>query len=282
MLSIYLELTKPRLSFLSILTAAAAFYLASLGVEGGLQFFHMLIGTSLVAGGANAFNQWMERDIDALMDRTSNRPLPTGRLRPQSALLFAITVSIAGVAYLFIFTNFLTGLLGLLALLSYLLLYTPLKRKTNLCTLVGGIPGALPPMMGWAAARGRLDLGAWTLFSILYLWQLPHFLALGWRFREDYRRADLPMLPVLDQGGKVTGRQIVLYTLALIPVSLAPTFTGLSGAYYFFGALLLGLIYLALGMRAFITPNNRNAMNVFLASILYLPILMGLMMIDKR
>lgn len=275
------ELTKPGITGLVLATTAVGFYL---GVNGSLDMsllLFTLVGTALLAAGANALNHYAERDADALMKRTRDRPLPAGRLEPWAALVFAVTISAAGTASLWLFVNPLTAVLGLVALLSYIFAYTPLKSRTSLCTIVGAVPGAIPPMMGWTAVRGELDVLAWVLFSIVFLWQLPHFLAIAWLYRGDYERAGLPMLPVVDPEGTRTAHQIILYSLALLTVSLLTTVLELTGALYFFGALTLGIGLLALGVGVAISKTGVRAKRLFLASVLYLPILLVLMIVDK-
>ncbi|MCH7760235.1 protoheme IX farnesyltransferase [candidate division TA06 bacterium] len=280
-MSVYLELTKPRITLLVLITTLAGFYLGSLGSLNLLLLLHTLIGTALTAGGASALNMVLERDVDSRMRRTKNRPIPSGRLQCEEALLFGIILSASGIFYLTVGVNLFTGLIASLTLYSYLFLYTPLKRTTPFSTLIGAIPGALPPVMGWSAARGEISLGAWVLFSILFLWQLPHFLALAWLYREDYARAGFPMLPVLDPDGERTGRHIALYCLALIPVSLAPTLLGLAGPTYFFGALALGLVFFGFGLSFLIFKSKAFARRLFRTSVIYLPLLLILMMLNK-
>lgn len=275
------ELTKPGITGLVLATTAVGFYL---GVNGSLDMsllLFTLVGTALLAAGANALNHYAERDADALMKRTRDRPLPAGRLEPWAALVFAVTISAAGTAGLWLFVNPLTAVLGVVALLSYIFAYTPLKSRTSLCTIVGAVPGAIPPMMGWTAVRGELDVLAWVLFSIVFLWQLPHFLAIAWLYRGDYERAGLPMLPVVDPEGTRTAHQIILYSLALLTVSLLTTVLELTGALYFFGALTLGIGLLALGVGVAISKTGVRAKRLFLASVIYLPILLVLMIVDK-
>jgi protoheme IX farnesyltransferase len=264
-----------------LLTAAAGFYLASrTGVDLPL-LVHTLLGTALVAAGTNAFNQLRERDVDARMRRTRGRPLPSGRITPRAAAGFAWSISLAGVAYLALAVNLLTAGLAALTLASYVLLYTPAKRKTSLSTLIGAVPGALPIVGGWTAAGGELGPAVAALFWILFLWQLPHFLALAWIYREEYRQAGLPMLSTDDPDGSHTGRMALLYATALLPVSLLPTLLGVTGTLYFVGALALGLAYAGVSavlIRAATTP---RAWRVFLVSIVYLPMLLTLMVLDK-
>jgi protoheme IX farnesyltransferase len=276
-----LSLTKPGITALVLVTTAAGVYLAGAGPVDPLLLAHTLIGTALLAGGTNALNQWAERGLDARMRRTRDRPLPSGRLRPGAALLFSASISVVGAVYLALAVNVLTSALGVAALAIYILVYTPLKTRTSLCTIVGAIPGAIPPMMGWAAVRGELGLPAWILFAILFLWQLPHFLAIAWLYRGDYARAGFPMLPVLDPDGERTARHVVLSTLALLPVSLLTTVLGLTGALYFFGALTIGLAFAGLAVGLAMRRSGVHARRVFLASVLYLPALLALMVVDK-
>lgn len=275
------SLTKPRITALVLVTTGVAFALASRGSSEWVRLLHTLLGTALLAGGTNALNQYLEREADARMKRTRGRPIPSGRLDPRSALWFAVAISLAGAVYLFWFVNPLTALLGSIALALYVFAYTPLKRKTSLCTLVGAVPGAIPALMGWTAARNALDAEAWVLFGIVFLWQLPHFLAIAWMYRADYARAGFRMLPVVDPEGVETGRQVVLYTLALLPVSLLTSVLGLTGALYFVGAFTLGLGFLALGLALALNGSAVRARRLFLASLAYLPALLVLMLIDK-
>jgi len=264
-----------------LLTAAAGFYLGS-GAHVDVRLLaHTLLGVALVAAGTNAFNQVWERDVDARMRRTERRPLPSGRIGPRAAGLFAGVISLAGVAYLALMVNPLTAGLAGLTLASYVLLYTPLKRKTSLNTLIGAVPGALPIAGGWTAAGGALSPAVAALFWILFLWQLPHFLALAWIYREDYRRGGLAMLSVDDPEGRHTGRMVLLYAVALLPVSLLPTLLGVTGALYFFGALVLGLAYAGASIAMTLAATNPRAWRLFLVSIVYLPALLTLMVLDK-
>jgi len=277
----YLELTKPRITQLVVITAAAGFYLGSRdGVRLGL-LAETLLGTALVAAGTNALNQLRERDVDSRMHRTRGRPLPSGRLSPRAAAVFAGAISLMGVSYLAWAVNLLTAGLAALTLLSYVCLYTPLKQRTTLNTLVGAVPGALPIVGGWTAAGGKLGPAVLALFWILFLWQLPHFLALAWIYRDDYRRAQLAMLTVDDSDGRRTGRMILLYALALLPVSLLPSVLGLTGVVYFFGALGLGILYVVAGATLVRGATAPAAGRLFLVSIVYLPALLTLMVLDK-
>ena len=277
----YIELTKPRITFLIVLTAAAGF---CLGATGGLDYarlMHAMIGIALLSSGIATLNQYMERDLDGLMRRTASRPLPAGKLAPVEAFIFGVGLTLAAEIYLARFVNPLTALLGLTIIAGYLFLYTPLKTRTSLSTVVGAFPGAMPPLMGWTAARGHVTLEAWILFAILFLWQFPHFLAIAWMYREDYARAGIRMLPVVEPEGRVTGQQIVMYTLMLVPVSLLPTMVGLAGTTYFFGALALGLLFLYSSLCAALSHSRQQARRLLLASVLYLPLLFLLMVINQ-
>jgi protoheme IX farnesyltransferase len=240
-----------------------------------------LIGTALVAGGTNAWNQIRERDVDALMARTRRRPLPSGRLTPRAAIWFASAITLIGVAYLAATVNLLTAVLAALTFASYVLLYTPLKRKTSLNTLVGAVPGALPIVGGWTAAGGSLGVAVAGLFWILFLWQLPHFLALAWLYRDDYRAGGLRMLSFDDVDGRDTARMALLYAVALLPISLIPTLVGVTGAWYFFGAIVLGLVYVAATTGLLFGATPARAWRLFFVSIVYLPALLTLMVLDK-
>jgi len=273
----FVQLTKPRLNFLVVASTLAGYYLGADGFHPAL-LFHTVVGTALVAGGAAAFNQVFERDTDALMRRTRMRPLPDRRMQVATATWFAAALSLAGLAQLAWGANLLAAVIALATLLSYALIYTPLKSRTAYATLVGGVPGALPPMIGWAAASGTLTIEAWVLFAIVFLWQMPHFLAIAWLFQEDYARAGLPMLPVVEPDGRSTAQQVVLYAAVLVPVSLLPTIVGLSGRVYLAGAAILGIGFLALGIRFALHRNRINAKRLFLGSITYLPLLWGLML----
>jgi len=281
----FLELTKPRITQFVLLTAAAGFYVAATAGGGTVDlalFAHTLVGTALVAAGTNAFNQLRERDVDARMERTRRRPLPSGRVTPRAAAWFATAIAGAGLAYLAVLVNPLTTSLAALTLVSYVALYTPLKRRSSLNTLVGAVPGALPIVGGWTAAGGSLDAAAAALFWILFLWQLPHFLALAWIYRDDYRRGGLVMLSGDDPDGRRTARMVLLYALALVPVSLVPRQLGLAGNVYFVGALALGLVYAGAGAVMTLGPTGGRAWRVFVTSIVYLPALLALMVLDRR
>ena len=279
--SAYVELTKPRITSLIVLTSAAGFCLGSRGAVDYLLLTHAMIGIALLSSGIATINQFMERDLDALMRRTEKRPLPTGRLQPLEALWFGLTLTLTAEVYLASFVNLLTAALGLTIIAGYLLLYTPLKTRTTLSTVVGAFPGAMPPLIGWAAARGQVGIAAWVLFAILFLWQFPHFLAIAWMYREDYGRAGIRMLPVVEPDGRVTGQQIILYSLMLVPVSLLPAFLGISGRFYLVAALVLGLLFLGSSIRAALSKSNQHARQLLLASVLYLPLLFGVMVLNR-
>jgi len=279
-ISDYWELTKPRLVFLVLLSALVGFVLASgNSLQPGL-LFSMLTGTALVASGAMTLNQWLEQEQDSRMARTAKRPIPAGRLEPIKALIFGVLLSIAGLVILEITTSTGCTLLAAITTASYLFLYTPLKRKTSLCTIVGAVPGALPPLIGWAAAAGSLSFQAWILFSIVFLWQMPHFLAIGWMYRKEYAAAGFRMLSAADSDEGCVGRQILLYALALLPVSLLPTVAGMTGNFYFSGALLLGIGFVSLALSS-LKQMGHQARWLFLGSILYLACLLVLMVLDK-
>jgi protoheme IX farnesyltransferase len=276
----FLELTKPRITALVLLTAAVGYAVAGRGSFDAPRFVLFLAGTALLCGGASALNQYVERDADARMVRTNRRPIPAGRVRAEEALRFGLALCAGGLLALSA-VNVPTLLLGAVSVLSYVLAYTPLKRVTSLCTIVGAVPGALPPLMGWTAARGEVNAAGWGLFAILFLWQLPHFLAIGWLYREDYARGGFPMLAVTDPDGRASGRQMVLYTTALLPVTLAAGVLASAGTGYLWGAVGLGLAFLGCAALFARSPSSGAARRVFLVSILYLPVLLGLMVFDR-
>jgi protoheme IX farnesyltransferase len=280
-LAIVCDLVKARLTFLVLLTTLVGFYVGSAGAINVPLMLYTLAGTGLLACGAAALNQLLERQYDAKMRRTEDRPLPSGRLQPEMALIFGGVCSIAGLVLLAWAVNLLTSFLGALTLISYLFIYTPLKRVTWLNTAIGAVPGALPPLMGWTAARGELSGEGWSLFAILFFWQIPHFLAIAWLYRDEYARAGFVMLPVIDRDGFRTGRQAVSHTLGLTLASLMPAFFGLAGVIYFAGALLLGMIFLGFALLFARTLTIERARQLFFVSITYLPLLLGLMVLDK-
>jgi len=278
----FYELTKPRMNFLVVTTTAVGYYAAVHGDTGWLRLLHTLLGTVLCAASAAVLNQWWEREYDVLMPRTRNRPLPAGRLQPGEALWFGAVLGVAGVAYLLLFVNALTAGLGLFTMLSYVLVYTPMKRHSTLNTIVGAVPGAIPPVMGWTAVTGELSAGAVALFAILFLWQMPHFLAIAILYRRDYAAGGFQMLPVVDEELHTTGRMIVLYGMVLVPVSMLPSLVGVAGAAYAVTAVLLSLAYLSFGVSCAVTKTRADARKLFFASIIYLPLLLAAVMLDKR
>lgn len=275
------ELTKPGITFMVVTSCAIGFLMATRRLADPWLLVSVLIGTGLVSGGASAFNHVFERRLDAKMRRTANRPLPTGRVQPDVALLFAISLAICGLTELALTVNWVSALLGAIALVGYSFVYTPLKRVSSLATVLGAVPGAIPPMIGWAAATGTVDTGAWILFGILFFWQMPHFLAIAWLCREDYGRAELPMLTVGDTAGVQTGRQVILYGAALLPMSLMPSVLGLTGGLYFIGALAASLAYLGYCVAFALRPGNDTARKLMFASILYLPAVLAVMVLDR-
>jgi heme o synthase len=277
----FVALAKPRLNLLVVASTLVGYAMAGGESLGIVRVAGLLLGTGLVAGGASAFNQVMERDLDALMKRTRARPMADQRLQPVEGLLAAGAMTLAGLLLLVASSNVLAAAVALATLLSYVVVYTPLKRRSSLGTVIGAIPGALPPIIGWAAAENALPAQAWTLFGIMFLWQLPHFLAIAWMYREDYARAGYPMLPVLEPDGRSTGRQAAVYAAALVPLSLAPTLMGMAGEVYFAGALVLGIGFLWLTLRFAFTRENRDARRAFFGSIVYLPLLWILMIANK-
>lgn len=274
-------LTKPRVVLMVLVATLVGYYVGQAGPPEYARMVHLAIGTLLAAAGTLALNQYWEHDVDARMERTRGRPLPGGRLQPLEALVFGGAVTLAGLAYLGACVNLLAA--GVTAATSglYLFAYTPLKLKTALCTLVGAVPGAAPPLTGWAAARDDLALGAWVLFGIMFFWQLPHTLAIARLYRDDYARAGVRVLPVVDEGSGITERQIVTGCLGLLAVSLLPTLMGMTGVVYFVGALALGSAFAILGIMHAAAPSSQGARRVMLASFLYLPALLALLAYDK-
>ncbi len=276
----YLELTKPRITWLIVMSTAVGYYFGHSGAWSILSILNTVIGTALIASGTAALNQWYERDADQKMHRTQARPLPSGRLQPTQALLFGIGLAALGGLELGLFVNWLTSGLGLLTLFMYLFIYTPLKQKTWWSTTIGAVPGAMPPLIGFAAAANTLTADAWVLGAILFLWQFPHFYAIAWMYREDYSRAGIQMLPVVEPDGESTARQILLYSVLLIPISLLPKWMGMTGTIYLVGALAMGLFFLYSGIRVSLDRTRVRARNVLLASVVYLPVLYVLMVLD--
>lgn len=278
----FFELTKPRVIRSVILTSAVGFYLASSGRLDLLLLFHTLVGTTLLSGGAAALNEFIEREADGRMRRTCSRPLPSGRLSEGDALIAGSILIVVGSVYLALLTNLLAAFLGCVTLAVYLLVYTPLKMKTPICTTIGAIPGAIPPLIGWAAAKGSLDSHALLLFAILFAWQFPHFLAISWLYKEDYKRAGFAMLSSIDPDGRRTGRRILIFTVILFGLSVVPVTSGLTGTVYLVGALVLGSVFLWFGFEAALFRTTTAARHVLMASVVYLPLLLFLMVIDKN
>lgn len=277
----YVVLTKPDVTFLVVITTVAGFYLASPAHLDWVLLMHTLLGTTLVGAGTAAMNQYVERDMDAMMRRTSARPLPTGLLQPRDVLIFGLITILAGGAWLALAVNLLSSLLALATSVLYLGIYTPLKTRTTLATAVGAFPGAIPPLIGWAAARDSLSAGAWVLFGILFFWQFPHFMAIAWMYREDYARAGIKMLPTVDPSGDATFSQIVSTSAVLVLVSLLPAVIGMAGIHYFFGALVLGMILLQVSLWANRQRTNVRAKWLMHATVAHIPILLAWMIFDK-
>ena len=278
----YLALTKPRLNSLVVVTSAGGYYLGASRPQTFLPMAAVSVGTALVAGGAAVLNQVYERETDALMERTRLRPLPDQRVTPEEARTFGMLLAAGGILLLGVSANALAALLALATLVVYLTIYTPMKRRSSFATLVGAVPGALPPLIGWTAASGSLSLGGWSLFAIVFLWQIPHFMAIAWLYRDDYARAGFPMLPVVEPDGRRTGLQAVIYAAALVPVSVAPTVVGLTGAAYFWTALVLGVGLLWIAARFALSRTDATARALFYSSITYLPLIWTAMLLDHQ
>lgn len=276
----FVELTKPRIAFMLVLTSAAGFYLGTSGSFDFVLFANAMIGIAILAFGVATLNQYLERVTDSLMDRTKNRPIPSQRVTAMEGLTFGAVQCLVAEIYLFFLVNPLTAGLGLSVIVGYVLLYTPLKTKTSASTAIGAIPGAMPPLMGWTAAANETSAGAWALFLLLFLWQFPHFLAIAWLYREDYAKAGIRMLPVVEPEGRITARQIVLFAIMLLPVSLAPFFLGFAGIAYLIGAILLGLWFLFESVLMAKAKTNVKAKRLLMVSVLYLPLIFGLLVID--
>ena len=278
----YLALTKPRLNSLVVVTSAGGYYLGASRPQILLPMAAVAVGTALVAGGAAVLNQVYERETDALMQRTRLRPLPDQRVTPEEARTFGTLLAAGGIVLLGVSANALAALLALATLVVYLTIYTPMKRRSSLATLIGAVPGALPPLIGWTAASGSLSPGGWSLFAIVFLWQIPHFMAIAWLYRDDYARAGFPMLPVVEPDGRRTGLQAVFYAAALVPVSVAPTVVGLTGAAYFWTALVLGVGLLWIAARFALSRTDATARALFYSSITYLPLIWTAMLLDHH
>jgi len=281
-LAAYLELTKPRIALMLVLTSAAGFYL---GADKGFDvvlFVNSMIGILLLAFGVATLNQVWERKSDAMMERTANRPLPTQKVSFVEALVFGISLCVVAEIYLAFLVNGLTAVLGLIVFVGYVLLYTPLKKYTSASTAIGALPGAMPPLMGWTSSANEITLGAWILFSIIFLWQFPHFLAIAWMYKEQYAKAGIKMLPVVEPEGKITARQIVIFTILLLPVSIAPFFIGLAGLVYLVGASLLWIWFLMASIKTARIKSVEQARKLLLVSVIYLPLLFALMVLNHQ
>jgi heme o synthase len=282
-MSPYIELTKPRITVFILMSTAVGFLCGIRAADHWtlLTLLHTIIGTALIASGTAALNQWYESDADAKMNRTRLRPIPSGRISSRQAFTFGVSLSVVGFLELWFGANLLTGLLGLFTMASYLLAYTPLKQRSRHSTTIGAIPGAMPPLIGFAAAAGTLTAEAWVLYVILFLWQFPHFYAIAWMYRDDYAKAGIQMLPVVEPDGESTARRILFFSLLLIPVSLLPKYMGGAGNLYVAGALALGLYFLYAGVRVMFDRTRVRARQVLLASVVYLPLLYGLLVLDR-
>lgn len=277
----FFELAKPRVVLMVLITAFVGFYVASAEVPNYLRLLQLIIGTALAAGGTLALNQYLEHDLDALMQRTRRRPIPDGRVQPREAIWFGILITISGLGYLAAAVNLMSALVTAFITLSYLVLYTPMKPRSSLCMLVGAVPGALPPVIGWVAVRGNFDVTAWVLFAIMFLWQVPHTLAIARLYREDYAKAGIQFLPVIEPDGSSTNRQIVSHSAALLVVSLLPTLLGSAGAVYFFVALMLGVGFLVCAIRLVLESTLKRARQLLFGSLIYLPVLLLIMALDR-
>ncbi len=278
----FTELTKPRIAILLVLTSAAGFYLGTAGTFDVPLFVNSVLAITMLAFGVATLNQYWERHLDPLMKRTAARPLPTGRVSPTEALVFGVVLCVAAEIYLLLFVNALTAILGIIVIVGYVFVYTPLKTRTSASTAIGALPGALPPLMGWTAAANDITVAAWSLFAIQFLWQFPHFLAIAWMYREEYAKAGILMLPVVEPSGRLTARQIVMFAIMLFPVSLAPFFFGLAGVIFLAGAVVLGLWFLWASIQAAWTRSDEKARRLLLVSVIYLPLLFILLVADKR
>lgn len=278
----FVELTKPRIAFMLVLTSAAGFYIGTKGSFDVELFVNSMIGILLLAFGVSTLNQYIERDTDALMDRTAKRPIPTSRITADEALVFGILQCAVSEIYLYFLVNPLTAVLGLTVIVGYVFLYTPLKTRTSASTAIGAIPGAMPPLMGWTAAANEITIGGLALFALLFLWQFPHFLAIAWMYKEQYAKAGIKMLPVVEPDGRITARQIVLFTIMMVPISLAPFFLGFAGLIYLIGATILGAWFLFESVQTARAKTVERARRLLMVSVLYLPLIFGLLVIDNR
>lgn len=281
-LAAFLELTKPRIAFMLVLTSAAGFYLGAANGFNTLLFINSMLGITFLAFGVATLNQYWERETDILMERTAKRPLPTQKVSANEALIFGILLCVVSEIYLLFFVNGLTAVLGLVVIVGYVLLYTPLKRITSASTAIGALPGAMPPLMGWTSSANEITLGAWALFALLFLWQFPHFLAIAWMYKDQYAKAGIKMLPVVEPEGKITAQQIVIFTIILLPISVAPFFIGLTGWVYLVGASLLGLWFLYTSIEMARAKTVKKARKLLLVSVLYLPLIFALMVFNHK
>lgn len=281
-LAAYFELTKPRIAFMLVLTSAAGFYLGAGGNFDFALFINSMIGITLLAFGVATLNQVWERKTDALMERTANRPLPANKVSVSEALIFGLLLCISAEIYLSVLVNMLTAILGLVVIVGYVLLYTPLKTRTSMSTAIGALPGAMPPLMGYTSSANEITMTAWVLFAILFVWQFPHFLAIAWMYREQYAKAKILMLPVIEPEGKITAKQIVIFTILLIPISLAPFFLGFAGIVYLIGASVLGIWFLAASITAARAKTVEKARKLLLVSVLYLPVIFALLVFNHK
>ena len=277
----YIALTKPRITWLILMSTGMGYYFGLTGAVNLWALFHTILGTGLIASGTAALNQWYERDVDARMKRTDQRPLPAGEMSARNALLFGIALSVLGFVELGLGVNWLSAGLGLFTLLTYLGIYTPLKRISPVSTTIGAVPGAMPPLIGFAAASGTLTAEAWILYAILFLWQFPHFYAIAWMYREDYERGGIKMLPVVEPDGESTVRQMLLFSVLLIPVSLVPRYLDMTGNFYVAGTLAAGVAFVAACVRMSTDRTLLKARSVLLVSVIYLPVLYGLLLLDR-
>lgn len=281
-MSAFVELTKPRIAFMLVLTSAAGFYLGTKGSFDLVLFANAMIGITLLAFGVATLNQFLERRTDALMDRTASRPLPTGKVASAEALMFGILLAATAEIYLYFLVNPLTAFLGFTVIVGYVLLYTPLKTRTSASTAIGAIPGAMPPLMGWTSAANEVTVGAWALFAFLFLWQFPHFLAIAWMYRDQYAKAGILMLPVVEPSGRITARQIVLFSIMMVPVSFAPFFFGFAGYIFLVSAVILGTWFLVESIRTARAKTSKMARRLLLVTVLYLPLIFTILVVDKR
>ena len=280
--SAFAELTKPRIAFMLVLSAAAGFYMGSVGSFDVVLFMNAMVGIGLLAFGVATLNQFVERRSDAFMERTAGRPLPTGKVTPTEALVFGVAQCAAAELYLYFLVNPITAFLGVTVIVGYVLMYTPLKPVTSASTAIGAIPGAMPPLMGWTSATNEITLGAWILFVFLFLWQFPHFFAIAWMYKDQYANAGIKMLPVVDPDGRITARQIVMFSIMTVAVSVAPFFFGLTGWVFPIVTALLGAWFLWHSIKAARAKSPELARKLLMVTVIYLPLVFLIMVLDKR